>query len=373
MIIALSLILTISILAFIYPYLLYGAALRLLPRVPIQTDWNHKTSFSLLFCAYNEQSHLGAKIANLAQLKECCDVEILAFDDGSNDGTFELLNEHPDLLSVVRGKGRSGKAHGMKILAQRARGDILVFTDANVILRDDSLRNLGRYFADSNVGGVLGSLHYLKDDSSPTAQVGSLYWRLEEHLKGLESMTGNVIGADGSIFSLRRELYPQFPDTVLDDLTVSMAAIFAGKRLIKAHDVIAYERLVSGRKDEIRRKVRIGSRAYHTHLYLRPQLRRMQPLDRFKYVSRKVTRWFGGISLITGAVAASALLFLISPIALLATSGAMLLVVLAGMHAQHRAFMAAIEILLAIFATLAGVIKAMRGEMHVTWAPAASR
>jgi hypothetical protein len=35
--------------------------------------------------------------------------------------------------------------------------------------------------------------------------------------------------------------------------------------------------------------------------------------------------------------------------------------------------MAAIEILLAIFATLAGVIKAMRGEMHVTWAPAASR
>src|SRR3546814_6771444 len=98
------------------------------------------------------------------------------------------------------------------------------------------------------------------DGESATASVGSLYWRIEERLKDEESRTGNVLGADGSIFSIRRALYPEFPDSVLDDLTVSMAVVFAGRRLVKAKDVIARERLVAGRGDEYRRKVRIAAR-----------------------------------------------------------------------------------------------------------------
>ena len=77
--------------------------------------------------------------------------------------------------------------------------------------------------------------------ASPTAKVGALYWRLEEATKALESRTGSVMGGDGSIFSIRRSLYPDFPDSVLDDLTVSMSPVFAGKRLIRADDVIAFE------------------------------------------------------------------------------------------------------------------------------------
>ena len=41
------------------------------------------------------------------------------------------------------------------------------------------------------------------------------------------------MGADGSIFAVRRELYPDFPDTVQDDFTVSMSAVFAGRRLVR--------------------------------------------------------------------------------------------------------------------------------------------
>jgi cellulose synthase/poly-beta-1,6-N-acetylglucosamine synthase-like glycosyltransferase len=300
-------------------------------------------------------------------------MECLAYDDGSTDATCELLGQNPDLIQVIRGRGRTGKAHGMKQLAARATGDIIVFTDANVTLKLDAIDRLVAHYADPSVGGVCGTLEYLGADNSVTAQVGSAYWRLEEYLKAEESRTGNVMGADGSIFSLRRELYPSFPDSVLDDLTVSMAAVFAGKRLIRAADVIAYEKVVAGRKDEFSRKVRIAARAFHTHRFLLPQLRKMSPFDKFKYISRKYLRWFGALFLAIGFVSTCTALWTIAPwLAGLAVAGTVL-VVFAGLTFSVGPVSAMLEIVLALTATLIGVAKAMAGKTIVTWTPAKSR
>lgn len=328
----------------------------------------------MLFSAFNEQSVMTDKIANVAALKSFRpDIDVLAYDDGSTDGTVALLAAHPHLLTLVRGPGRSGKARGMKTLAARANGDVLIFTDANVLLAPDAIDNLLRYYTDPEVGGVLGSLRYVGEGESATASVGSLYWRLEERLKDLESRTGNVMGADGSIFSVRRELYPDFPDTVLDDLTVSMAVVFAGKRLIKAQDVIAYERVVARREDEYRRKVRIAARAWHTHCYLRPQLRRMATLDRFKYTSRKIVRWFGGVFIVLGALAAGLLAWRVHP-ALFAIGCILLAAFLVvGARMEKGPIAALYDVLLAYMATLHGIILGMRGQTFAVWAPAKSR
>jgi len=309
-----TLALLLSLTAVAWPFLFYPLVLRLLPTRPEKPVAGPAPSASLLFCAYNEAGAMPEKLANLAMLKaRYPKLEILAFDDGSSDETAALIAAQGDLVTLLRGPGRSGKAHGMKLLAARAKGNVLIFTDANVTLDADAIENLLARYADPEIGGVLGSLHYMGDGDSATASVGSLYWRIEEWLKDEESRTGNVLGADGSIFSIRRTLYPEFPDSVLDDLTVSMAVVFAGKRLVKAKDVIARERLVAARGDEYRRKVRIAARAWHTHSHLRPQLRRMRAIDRFKYASRKIVRWFGGIFILTGIVAAGTLAMRISP------------------------------------------------------------
>jgi cellulose synthase/poly-beta-1,6-N-acetylglucosamine synthase-like glycosyltransferase len=363
-------------LALAYPFAIYPLILRMLPVHAVSDEGMRPASATLVFCAFNEGRAMPEKIANLDRLKRLHpDLQILAFDDGSSDDTAVQLAARADLLTLVRGGGRSGKAHGMKLLAARARGEVIIFTDANVTLAPEAIDNLLRYYADPLVGGVLGSLHYLDEaGEGATASVGSLYWRLEERLKDLESASGNVMGADGSIFSIRRALYPDFPDTVLDDLTVSMAVVFAGRRLIKARDVIAYERPVAERGDEYRRKVRISARAWHTHHYLRPQLRRMHRLDRFKYASRKVVRWFGGVFLVAGLLAALVLGWQIggpvafAGLAVLAGVGA-----LAGLRAKSGPVAALAAILLAYLATLQGVFQAMRGRTFAVWNPAKSR
>lgn len=370
----LAVILLLCLIAVAWPFFFYPMILRTLPTQPEAPGVMPTPSASLLFCAYNEAAAMPEKLANLAMLKaRHPDLEILAFDDGSSDGTSDLISAQGDLVTLVRGPGRSGKAHGMKQLADHARGDVLIFTDANVLLDAEAIDNLLARYADIEVGGVLGSLHYIGADQSATASVGSLYWRMEEGLKDEESRTGNVLGADGSIFSIRRSLYPDFPDSVLDDLTVSMAVVFAGKRLIKARDVIARERLVTARKDEYRRKVRIAARAWHTHVYLRPQLRQMTVMDRFKYASRKFVRWFGGLFILIGAVALGALAIRLSPTLYLTGALGAALVIWIGARTKSGPFAALIDMLIAYAATLQGVARAMTGRTVTVWNPAQSR
>lgn len=368
----LAIICAAALLLFIYPYVIYPLVLRLLDRHPVklaQVD----LSASLLFCAFNEMKGLPAKIDNLRTLKRARpDLQILAYDDNSTDGTFELLSSHPELLTVLRGPGRTGKASGMKQLVKHATGDILVFTDADGLLADDAVERLMPYYADPAVGGVCGVLRCSGGDSV-TAQVGSSYWGLDEKLRELESETGNVMGAMGSLFSVRRSLYPNFPDTVADDFTVSMSVVFQGKRLIKAPDVVVYHESCVDRSEEMRRKIRIGARAYHTHKYLRPQLRCMSARDRFKYISRKQIRWFGGLFLIVAAVSGLGVVATFSPIA----AGILALLLIAAVSASNHVGGGYLakggEALLLTLATLFGVLKAMRGQTVTTWAPASSR
>lgn len=359
----------------VYPYLIYPSILGFIPKRPLPDfDSAATTSVTLVFCAYNESRSINEKLANIARLKSIYpDIEVLAYEDGSSDNTLEVMQSRPDLLTVVVGTGRQGKAHGMKKLAALARGDVLVFTDANVLLDEAAIFRIRGWFADPTVGGLCGTLSYLGEDGSTTASVGGAYWRLEEKIKDLESATGNVLGADGSIFAIRRALYPDFPDTVLDDLTVSMAAVFAGTRLIKCNDVVAYERLVASRKDEFSRKVRISARAFHTHMFLRSQLRGMRPLDKFKYTSRKMCRWFGGVFLILTVLAALSLCFTLSVSLGLAGTVTLMLALTVGPRLGFRALDIILEISLAMIATLLGVMKAIRGQTFQTWTPATSR
>ncbi len=370
----LLLVLLGSFIALAWPFAPYPLILRSLPSVPEQPVAGAPPSAALLFCAYNEGAAMPEKLANLKMLKARHPaLRILAFDDGSTDDTAAQIAATGPLVTLVQGPGRSGKAHGMKRLAALASEDILIFTDANVLLDDDAVDRLLARYADPAVGGVLGSLRYIGDGQSATASVGSLYWRIEERLKDEESRTGNVLGADGSIFSIRRALYPNFPDTVLDDLTVSMAVIFAGKRLIKARDAVARERLVAGRGDEYRRKVRIAARAWHTHRHLAPLLRQMDGIDRFKYASRKIIRWFGGVFLALGALSAAALAWRLSPWLLLTLAITALVFLAAGIAMRRGPIAALVDILIAYAATLQGVIRATRGDIVAVWSPAKSR
>ena len=360
-------------LLFFYPYIVYPWVLGLLSEKPVAPR-PVRLSVSTLFCAYNEIDCLAEKIANLRAFKSIVpDLEILVYDDASTDGSHELLTSAGDLLKVIRGPGRTGKAAGMKRLVAQSTGQVLVFTDANILLSPDLVDRLLPYYGDPEVGGVAGTIKGSAQQDSVTSSVGAAYLTLDDRLQLMESRTGNVMGASGGLFSVRRDLYPDFPDTVQDDFTVSMSVIFRGKRLIKAPDVVAYERNVERREEELARKVRIGARAFHTHRFLQPQIARMSARDRMKYVSHKMLRWFSGISLALGALFGLAAVATVSAGAAIVLAAGAVFVLVISLRSRGGNFAKLGEMGLAIFATLLGVLQGMAGRTMATWAPAKSR
>jgi cellulose synthase/poly-beta-1,6-N-acetylglucosamine synthase-like glycosyltransferase len=369
----------LCVVATIYPYVIYPAILRVLPVRPLKTVRVYSeggSEFALLFCAYNEASAITQKIANLRVLLTANpNLEIYAYDDCSSDGTADVLERSELGLRVIRGVERSGKAHGMKLLASMTGREYLVFTDANVELAPDALDHLRTAYSDPTVGGVCGLLQYLNTEGTAAAQAGGLYWRLEETIKSLESRSGNVMGADGSIFSIRKFLYPDFPDSVLDDMTVSMEVIFQGYRLIKSPLVLANERLVTSAKDDYRRRLRIATRVYHTHmLAIRPKLENLSAGDRWRWWSHRYLKWHGAFFIASGYLSALMAFGLslgweAAVLAIVMT----IVVVVAGTHLRLGPVSALIHIASSIFLSGIGVMRARRGRTVTTWKPPATR
>lgn len=371
----LTILCTISFLFFVHPYVLYPLSLKLMPAQPINRRPAEPLRATLMFSAYNEAASLPLKIENIRVIKALHpDMEFLAYSDMSSDDTLQILEDAADVLTVIPASERTGKAAGMGLMVKKASGEICIFTDANTLLKPESVKHLLSYFSDPEVGGVAGSLYYTNEGDSTTALVGGLYWRLEEKVKQLESRTGSIMGADGAIFAIRRSLYPYVPPHLLDDMTVSMSIVLQGMRLVHATDVHAYERSTTVSSDEFRRKRRIACRAFNTHRYLQPMIRDKFPLlNRYKYFSHKLLRWFGAIPLAFFVLFACLLAIELGGVAggSLVVAGGALLYGLGRLGVPVLAVLS--ELLHSIVATYLGIIDSSRGKTYQTWTPAASR
>lgn len=329
---------------------------------------------AICMCAYNEERVIVSKLENLLALKRMYPgLELYVYVDGASDRTPELVQSYESEVHVVVSRERRGKTHGMNRLVSMVQKPIVMFTDANVIVDPRAPERLVQYFADPEIGCVCGQLNYTNADASVTASTGSAYWKLEESIKRLESDTGSAIGADGSLFAIRRELHRPPPDDIIDDMYVSMMVFCEGRRIVQATDVIAFEKSVTEESEEFSRKVRIACQAFNVHRLLWGRVRQLDLLSLYKYISHKWMRWLtifflgSGLFLFElGLLAAGKTLLA----AVLATIGIASLVI--GHLSQRGPFAQGWDILSAFAGTGVGVLRSMRGDRFQTWTPAAS-
>ncbi|MEM9737065.1 MAG: glycosyltransferase, partial [Pseudomonadota bacterium] len=259
----------------LYPFAIYPLVLRLLPRAAPVSPGPGGQSFALLFCAYNEAKALPDVLARLSEVKRIWpDLRIRAFNDLSSDGTGALLEEASDILEVIHATDRTGKPAGMRRLLAETAEDVCLFMDANVLVAPETLPHFRYYFADPAVGAVAATVSLSNPGAGAVAATGSAFWRLEEHIKALESRTGSTMGCDGALFAARRRWYPAFPPDLADDMRVSFEAIFQGERCLSAPDILAFEPAATASGDEFRRKRRIACGAWSTHRHMRQGLAR---------------------------------------------------------------------------------------------------
>ena len=232
---------------------------------------------------------------------------------------------------------------------------------------------LRRYFADPTIGCVCSNLTYVNASQSATAFVGSAFWSLNEWSRGLETATGSVIGADGSLFAIRRRFHRPVPKGLIDDMFVSLGILLAGYRVVRAPELAAYETHATEATDEFRRKVRIATETMAVHFELWPELRRLDVWHTYKYVGHRLLRWIGGYFLIVGILFfAIAAVLALGLVIVLAVCGSLLFVFLVTLRARLGPAMTLLNVLLALAGNIVGVWRALHGERAITWEPPSS-
>lgn len=111
----------------------------------------HLPSLSVLIPVRNEEKNISNLLGSLITLPYD-DVEILVYDDGSEDETARIIKHYAlndSRIRYLRGselpKGWTGKNHACHKLASEAKGDYMLYLDADVTVGNDLLRRAVHY------------------------------------------------------------------------------------------------------------------------------------------------------------------------------------------------------------------------------------
>lgn len=283
-----------------YPLLL--SAITLLRKKTTKVQELCVPAVSLIIAAYNEEAVIGDKIENSLQLDYPRDkLEIIVFSDASSDRTDEIVKNYADQgVKLLRIKGRKGKTYCQNEAVKIARGEILVFSDANSMYEPDAIRKLVRHFADERIGCVSGELRYRSDKGSVEGE--RTYWKYDQIIKRLESKASSLVTANGAIYAVRRNLYEPLQADVISDFAEPLTIVQKGYGVIYEPEAVAWETTAKDPRKEFQRRVRIVTRSVHSLLRDRSLLCLLNPLRygvfSVQLWSHKVLRWLSGIFLL---------------------------------------------------------------------------
>jgi len=267
-----------------------GGPDRRAPVEPRGEEWWPR--ITLAFSAFDEEACIREKIENCLALDYPADrLEILVGCDGCSDRTAEITRRvGGERVRVHEFSPRAGKSSVLSRLVPEALGDVVVLTDANVMLDAGALRALARGFSDPSVGAVVGRLRLL-DPAGRGGEEG-FYWRYETFLKYYEGKHGCVLGANGGIYAIRRLLFsPLSPDTITDDFVIPVRIAVRGWKVVFAPDAIAWEETAPDARKEFVRRARIGAGNWQALARVPDLLDPRTGFLFFAFVSHKLLRW----------------------------------------------------------------------------------
>lgn len=370
-------LLLILLILFVYPFLLYAPILMLLARMFAHKGSERSRdaeSVALLICALNEENIIGQKIDNSLALDYPREkLEIIVISDGSTDATAAVAQRYRSAgIRLIDQPKRRGKVKNLIEVVPTLKQDIVVFSDANVMYDPPAIKNLMKRFEDQSVGCVSGKV-VLTDTTDPlnsgTSDYYSVEWALQENASRLYSM----MGADGAMYALRRELFqPPPPDTVIEDFVIPMAVIRQGRRVVFEPSALGWEQGSLSLNEEFARKTRIGAGALQSLVRGNGWPGCVPARVWFVFLSHKFLRW---VSPILGVMALFiACLSFDQKLSKLVLGGFLLLSVAAGLrmllNQSHRAFDAPFYFLFGQIAAAIGLVKGLTGTQSVLWAKA---
>ena len=193
-----------------------------------------RSSISVIIAAFNASQTLH-KTLEAVKLSSVGPLDIIVVDDSSIEDTAAVARQHG--CTVLSTNRRSGPGCARNLGAAQARGDVLVFLDADVRVHHESLRLLVAHLDDPAIGAAFGAY----DENPLDAGFFSRYRNL------LHCHTHRVGRVEASTFwagfgAIRRELFQEFggfdesyDSSSIEDIELGMRLNAAGVQIRLDH------------------------------------------------------------------------------------------------------------------------------------------
>jgi len=285
-----------------YTYLGYGIVLFVMVRIKrifktgklVVLKEDELPEVTLLIAAYNEQDFVAKKVENTLQLNyPKAKLHQMWVTDGSDDNTPTLLKSYKD-IEVLHKPERNGKIAAMNRAMKFVKTPIVIFSDANTLLGENSIMKIAQMFSNPKTGCVSGEKRILNTEKEAAAGAGEgIYWKYESALKRWDAELNTAVGAAGELFAIRTELFNEVEaDTLLDDFIISLRVAMQGYKIDYDPEAYAQETASANVKEELKRKIRIAAGGIQSVVRLYPLLNIFKyGLLSFQYISHRVLRW----------------------------------------------------------------------------------
>jgi cellulose synthase/poly-beta-1,6-N-acetylglucosamine synthase-like glycosyltransferase len=375
-----KLILSVSVAALLYTYVGYPLLLWIVSSVRSKNvrRGDLEPTVSIIITAYNEERALAAKLENTLALDYPREkVEIIVASDCSSDRTDEIVRTFADRgVRLHRQPQRLGKTAAQNAAVVKARGEIIVFSDATSHYQSDVLPTMMQNFADQTVGCVAGRLLYIDPSESHVGRGARSYWGYETFLKKHESRASSLIGASGCLYAVRKSAYVPLYNEACSDFIIATKMVEQGLRAVYEPDAICTEETNCRSGNELRMRVRVIAQTYtdlwrHRHM-LNPFRSGFYGVQLFSHkVMRYLVPFFLiGTFLASGLLSGESIFFrtvFVMQLGGYACAATAWLLERAGVRARLLALPQ--YFLLANVASLIALYKFLRGNRYAQWEP----
>jgi glycosyltransferase involved in cell wall biosynthesis len=213
---------------------------------------------SIIIPAYNAAETLPACLAALkAQTLAADEYEIIVIDDGSTDQTARIARRAGVRVASQANAGAgAARNHGARL----ARGELLLFTDADCIPASDWAACLAASFTDPAIAGAKGVYRTCQPDMAARF-VQLEYQDRYDRMQGSES----IDFVDTYSAAYRRDLFlamggfdTHYPGATVEDQEFSFRLAEAGHRLVFVPQAVVWHRHDRTVAEYARRKYQIG-------------------------------------------------------------------------------------------------------------------
>ena len=202
-------------------------------------------SVTIIVPCWNEEKTVQGTMESLLAIDYPKDkIKVMLIDDGSTDGTWQVLQQFKNLPNVeVIHKENGGKHTAMNLGIEKATTEMIGCLDADSFVTPLALKRMIPYFDDAKVMAVSPSI-IVKDPKRPMEWAQKVEYQLSVYLKKMLGLMNAIHVTPGpfSIYRLEvfRKLGPYRQAHMTEDMEIAFRMHEAGMRIEQCHDAVVY-------------------------------------------------------------------------------------------------------------------------------------